>query len=122
MGNEKGAIDAWSKLLELRKQADAATQLRSTYERSGYAAAIKVLAKYRLIELDNQVKNGDYVSAGEYVNVYTRLDEKEKAFSWLDKATQERNRFALEFKINPLYDSLRSDPRFQQLADRVTLK
>ncbi len=122
MGNEKGAITEWTKLLLLRKQEDAATQLRITYERSGFAAAVRMLAKHRLTELDNQVKNGDYVAAGEYVTVYTRLGDKEKAFLWLEKAIQERNRFALEFKINPLYDSLRSDPRFQQLADRVKIK
>jgi tetratricopeptide (TPR) repeat protein len=122
MGNEKEAIAEWSKLLLLRKQEDVASQLRTTYERSGFPAAVKMLAKLRLTELDNQVKSGDYVAAIEYVTVYTRLGEKEKAFLWLEKATQERNRFALEFSINPLYDSLRGDPRFQQLADRVQVK
>jgi len=122
MGDEKEAIIEWSKLLLLRKQEDAALQLRSAYERSGFAAAVKMLAKHRLTELDNQVKSGDYVAASEYVTVYTRLGDKEKAFLWLEKATMERNRFALEFKINPLYDSLRGDPRFQQLADRVEIK
>jgi len=39
-----------------------------------------------------------------------------------EPATRERNRFALEFKKNPLYDSLRSDRRFQQLADQVKIK
>ena len=122
MGNEKGAITEWSKLLSQKKQEDAASQLRVTYERSGFAAAVRMLAKLQLTELDNRVKNGDYVAAGEYVTVYTRLGDKEKAFLWLGKATQERNRFALEFKINPLYDSLRSDPRFQQFADQVKIK
>ena len=122
MGNEKEAISEWSKLLLLRKQADAAAQLQNTFERSGFAAAVKMMAQHRLTELDNQVKSGDYVSAGEYVTVYTRLGDKEKAFKWLEKASQERNRFALEFNINPLYDSLRSDPRFQQLAERVKIK
>jgi tetratricopeptide (TPR) repeat protein len=122
MGNEKEAISEWSKLLLLRKQEDAAAQLQNTFERFGFAAAVKMMAQHRLTELDNQVKSGDYVSAGEYVTVYTRLGDKEKAFMWLEKASQERNRFALEFNINPLYDSLRSDPRFQQLAERVKIK
>ena len=122
MGNEKEAIAEWSKLLVLRKQEEVATQLRNTYERSGFAAAVKMRAKYQLTELDKRVKSGDYVAAGEYVTVYTRLGDNEKAFLWLEKATQERNRFALEFNVNPLYDSLRIDPRFQQLAQRVQIK
>jgi len=121
MGKEKEAIAEWSKILLLLKQEDVASQLRSTYERSGFTAAVKMLAKHQLTELDKTVKNGDYVSAGEYVTVFTRLGDKEKAFAWLEKATLERNRFALEFSTNPLYDSLRSDPRFQQLADRVKI-
>jgi TolB-like protein/DNA-binding winged helix-turn-helix (wHTH) protein/Tfp pilus assembly protein PilF len=122
MGNEKEAINEWSKLLVLRKQEDVGLQLRITYARSGFAAAVKMLAKHRMTELDNQVKNGDYVAASEYVTVYTRMGDKEKAFMWLEKAAGERNRFALEFSINPLYDSLRNDPRFQQLADSVKIK
>lgn len=122
MGNEKGAITEWSKLLLLRKQEVAATQLRSTYERSGFAAAVRMLANQQLTEIENKVKSGDYVAASEYVTVHTRLGDKEKAFLWLEKAIQERNRFALEFSINPFYDSLRSDPRFQLLADQVKVK
>jgi len=40
---------------------------------------------------------------------------------WLEKAVREHNRFALEFKIDPFYDSIRSDPRFQELANSVKL-
>jgi len=122
MGKEKEAINEWNKLLLLRKQDAVASQLRTIYERSGFTAAVKLLAKQQLTELDQGVKRGDYIAAGEYVTAYTRLGDKEKALQWLEKATQERNRFALEFSTNPLLDSLRSDPRFQQLADRVQIK
>lgn len=88
MGNEKEAIAEWTKLLLLRKQEAVVSQLRATYERSGFAAALKMLAKHRLTELDNQVRGGDYVADGEYVTVYTRLGDKEKAFLWLEKATE----------------------------------
>ena len=64
-------------------------------------------------------KRGEYVAAIEYVTAYTRMGDKERALQWLDKATQERNRFAFEFKINPLYDSLRDDPRYQEFVSRV---
>ena len=59
------------------------------------------------------------VIAVEYVTAYTRIGDKEKAFTWLEKATQEHNRFAVEFRINPIYDSIRNDPRFQSLVESV---
>jgi hypothetical protein len=34
---------------------------------------------------------------------------------------QERNQFALEVKVNPIYDKLRDDPRFQNIVRRVGL-
>ena len=85
----------------------------------GLLAAQCVRGEARLRELDEQVKQGEYVAAIEYATAYTTIGDKEKAFTWLEKATQEHNHFAVEFKINPLYDSLRNDPRFQKLVESV---
>ena len=57
----------------------------------------------------------------EYVNGYARSGDKEQAFTWLEKALEERNRSAFEVKSNPLYDNLRSDPRFQDLLKQAGL-
>jgi hypothetical protein len=38
---------------------------------------------------------------------------KEKALVWLAKAVEERNRLAFEIKINPIFDPLREDSRFE---------
>lgn len=122
MGNEKAAISEWMKALSLNDNDKVVAKLRNTYERSGFAAAVRVRAESQLKELDEKVKRGEYVPANEYVTAYTRIGDKEKAFTWLEKATQEHNRFALEFNNNPLYDNLRSDPRFQQLADKVKVR
>ena len=45
----------------------------------------------------------------------------ERAFKWLDKAVEVRDRLALEFKVNPQFDSLRSDPRFQKVLERIVI-
>ena len=57
--------------------------------------------------------------AAEFVRIYIRLGENEQAFAWLAKAVQERNRLAWELKIDPQFDPLRSDPRFEALVQRV---
>ncbi len=66
-------------------------------------------------------KRGEYVAAFEYLTAYTRLGDKEQAFAWLAKAVAEHNGFALEIKIDPIYDSLRDDPRFLDLLKRMNL-
>jgi len=50
---------------------------------------------------------------------YSSLHEKNRAFEWLEKAYQERSGWLLELKIDPVWDPLRSDPRFQDLMRRV---
>ena len=51
----------------------------------------------------------------------TRLGDKEQAFAWLAKVVEERNRYAFEVKVNPIYDKLRHNPRFQDLLRRVDM-
>jgi tetratricopeptide (TPR) repeat protein len=51
--------------------------------------------------------------------VYAGLEDKDQAFTWLDKAFEERfNRLAY-LKVEVLWDPLRSDPRFTDLLRRV---
>ena len=51
--------------------------------------------------------------------VYAGLEDKDQAFIWLEKAYEERfNRLAY-LKVEPLWDPLRSDPRFADLLRRV---
>jgi TolB-like protein/DNA-binding winged helix-turn-helix (wHTH) protein len=52
---------------------------------------------------------------------YSGIGDKEKCLAWLEKASRERTNIPTGLKVDPLYDSLRSDPRFQQLLRRVGL-
>ncbi len=54
--------------------------------------------------------------------IYTGLGEKDQAFAWLEKVYEEGNGRQLgEVRVNPMFDSLRSDPRFANLLRRVNL-
>jgi TolB-like protein/Flp pilus assembly protein TadD len=53
--------------------------------------------------------------------VYAGLDEKDRAFAWLEKAYAERDGSLPMLKVNPSWDPLRSDPRFADLVRRVGL-
>jgi serine/threonine-protein kinase len=53
--------------------------------------------------------------------LYTGLGRKDDAFKWLDQALQERAYRMVYLKVDPTFDSLRSDPRFDDLLRRIGL-
>lgn len=46
--------------------------------------------------------------------VHGGLGDKDQAIAWLEKAYKERSDFLLVLRVDPLFDPLRSDPRFQE--------
>jgi adenylate cyclase len=61
-----------------------------------------------------------YVSPSNVATVYLGLGEKEKAFDWLDKAFEDRDPVLWWIKSDQLYNSVRDEPRFQALMQRVS--
>lgn len=61
------------------------------------------------------------VSAVDRALVHIGLGEKNQAIALLLKAYREHDLGLLSLKVNPRFDSLRSDPRFQDLVHRIGL-
>jgi hypothetical protein len=53
--------------------------------------------------------------------IYAGLGEKDQAFAWLEKAYQERHPYMILIKVEPVFQSLHSDPRFADLTRRIGL-
>jgi len=53
--------------------------------------------------------------------VYAGLGEKDEAFRSLEKAIELRAPFVIVLKVDPRFDSLCEDPRFQNLLRRMNL-
>jgi DNA-binding winged helix-turn-helix (wHTH) protein/Flp pilus assembly protein TadD len=62
-----------------------------------------------------------YVPASSIAMIYTGLGDKDQAFKWLNKAYDDRSAWPTGLKLEPMLDSLRSDPRFEDLLLRVGL-
>ncbi len=62
-----------------------------------------------------------YVPPEEIAAVYVALGQKETAFEWLEQAYQIRSASLINLKVDPRFDSLRSDRRFSDLARRIGL-
>jgi hypothetical protein len=61
-----------------------------------------------------------YVSPYWWSLVYAGLDQKEQTLRQLEKVFDERAYGgALTLKVNPFYDSLRADPRYETLLKRA---
>lgn len=88
---------------------------------SGYIYAVwgkRAEAEKIIAELKRQSKDSS-VSPWGIALIYTGLGESDQAFEWLDKAYNDRA-FDLQYaKVDPRFETLRSDPRFQKLLKRI---
>lgn len=53
--------------------------------------------------------------------IYAALGEKDEAFRWLEAAYEQRHPYFPWIGWNPHYETLRDDPRFQDLLGRINL-
>ena len=84
-----------------------------------YAVAGKRAEAERILaELKARTKTG-YVSPFHIAMVHIGLGEKDQAFAALEEAYQARSWYMTWLKVAPEFDSLRSDPRFASLMQRV---
>lgn len=75
-------------------------------------------AKKKLEELLEQEKRS-YVPPTAIASVYLGLGEEEKAVDWLEKAYEVRDGDVFLLNTWPTYDSIRTNPRFIKLIDRI---
>ena len=57
--------------------------------------------------------------ASAIAGIYAILGEDEQALTWLEKAFEESDDFLVFLNIQPQFEGLHSDPRFQALVQRI---
>jgi DNA-binding winged helix-turn-helix (wHTH) protein/tetratricopeptide (TPR) repeat protein len=62
-----------------------------------------------------------YVSASEIAAVYAALNDDNATIDWLTKACNEHASSLIYLNIDPVYDHIRRDPRFQKIVTCVNL-
>jgi tetratricopeptide (TPR) repeat protein len=87
----------------------------------GYALAGRTAeARAVLNELEDGVTYA-YASPVSLAQIYLHLGEKNRAYDCLEKGCEERDPWVLWNKVNPVFDSIRSEPRFQKILRRTGL-
>ena len=89
-------------------------QLKETLAKSGPTGYWK-----RTLENYRESAKSDYVPPVLVAKSCVRVGDKECAFEWLERGLEERDDLMINLKVEPVFDSLRSDPRFQELVSRV---
>jgi TolB-like protein/Tfp pilus assembly protein PilF len=87
----------------------------------GYAYAIsgdRPKAEQILRELEEMAKR-QYVNSTAFADIHLGLGEKQKALDWLEKSYQDQESACWYLKVDPIYDSVRNEPRFQGLVQKV---
>jgi Tfp pilus assembly protein PilF len=74
--------------------------------------------------LDDRIKRSkeEYVTPLGMAHLYFALGENDQGFKWLDKAYEDLDSELNNIKVNPLYDSVRSDPRFKAMLKKMGLE
>jgi serine/threonine-protein kinase len=112
------AIVAFEKGAELRGQdpLDLA-ELASAYAVMGRRGDAERL----LAELEERAGR-EYVQPTVLAMVYAALGDHDRAFDWLDRAAAERDGWLAESIFYPMYDPLRSHPRYGPLLETLGLR
>jgi TolB-like protein/tetratricopeptide (TPR) repeat protein len=92
------------------------SHLAYAYARAGRTAEAKQLLDASL----RQYEQGS-MSAIAIARIYLGLRDQERALDWLEKAV-DRQDVNILIQSDPVYESLRQDPRFQALLKRMHLK
>jgi serine/threonine-protein kinase len=87
----------------------------------GYALAQSGKSTEAQAVLDKLKNTKEYVSPAELAALYAGLGDKEGAIASLEKAYAAHDLQMQYLKVDPHYDSLRSDPRFVELSRKVGL-
>jgi DNA-binding winged helix-turn-helix (wHTH) protein/TolB-like protein/tetratricopeptide (TPR) repeat protein len=111
-------------IAELQKNADRQESKRlKLYSAYVYARSGNKIKAEKIIEecqQDPQI-NPSMWKLTNLSMAYAALGEKDKAFEMLEKAVQEKVVSALNMKVEPEFQPLRSDPRFADLIKRMGL-
>jgi TolB-like protein/Tfp pilus assembly protein PilF len=87
-----------------------------------YASSGRKAEATRIVdELTVMARQQQYVSPYDLAILYTGLGEKDRALEKLNKAFDEHAGWIIYLKVEPLFDPLRSEPRFADLVSRLGL-
>ncbi len=115
-GMYEEALEIWKKWFAAKDDQEAEEALTLGSMDGGYSGALS-----RVAELMVERSHTTYVTSWQIATMYTRAGKNEKALNWLKKAYEEHDGNMPYISIDPIFDDLRNEPRFQDLLRRMNL-
>jgi TolB-like protein len=116
-GTHEQAIAAFERAVQYSRGQEALAPLAHAYALSGQAEEARALLEEMTISTE-----GRYLASPMLARVHLGLGEFEQALDCLEKGFEERSYWMVFLKIDPVYDPLRSHPRFKELLKRMRLE
>jgi eukaryotic-like serine/threonine-protein kinase len=86
-----------------------------------YAVAGRIGEAHRILAEFGDLAQKAYVSPSRYAQVYWGLGDADKCLDWLEKAVDEQDSLIHLLGVNPVFNSLRSHPRYHALLRKMNL-
>ena len=111
------AIDEYLKSNAMGIRAPmSASEVKKLYSKAGWPGVLQEGLR-EVLELSQTEPVSPLIVAG----FYAKLDQKDEAIEWLEKAYEQRDFRLMMISVSFDFDGLRSDPRFIELVKRVGL-
>jgi DNA-binding winged helix-turn-helix (wHTH) protein/TolB-like protein/Tfp pilus assembly protein PilF len=124
LGRTYQELKEYSKALhEYRQVSDRLGDWPVAVAARGYVNGISGRHAEAREDLANLIRQAEsrFVTSYGVALIHAGLGETDLAFAWLDKAVAERSHWLVWLRLDPRWDAIRGDPRFEQLATRVGL-
>jgi len=111
----KNAIDQFQKALKL---FGGSTNMLSNFGHA-VAKAGNINEAEKILNKIFTLAKERYVSAYDIATIYYGLGDKEQTFHWLNVAVEEHSYLLIYSKVDPVFKSLSSDPRYISIQEKV---
>jgi TolB-like protein/DNA-binding winged helix-turn-helix (wHTH) protein/Flp pilus assembly protein TadD len=92
-------------------------QLGEVYRTEGYPAVIRMWAQW----IEGFARERGFVTSCELVFLHAQLGDTKQALAWLERAMADQTRDLIFLKVEPGVDTLRSEPAFVSVLQRLNL-
>ncbi len=116
MGKHKEAVAEREKALSLSGSPELAASIEEDFTKSGYKGVLQ-----SWLDGLTELSKHSYVSSYSIAESYMRMDQKQKAFEWLEKAYEEHDSGLVSLAVEPMFENIRPDPRFKEVLRRMKL-
>jgi TolB-like protein/Tfp pilus assembly protein PilF len=113
-GMHEEALEIWRTWFTVLGDGESQDALTSGYEEGGYSGALNRMAEVLIAR-----SRTTYVTPWQVATLYTRAGKNDEALEWLERAYEAHDSNMPYISIDPIFDGLRDDTRFQDLMRRM---